>query len=246
MPNSRRRKTATPTMVPDTRGTEEGMASKKSWVIASVVVAVAIYAAMWVGYALNWGWLDVVDTDLLQAAHNIGAKNPGWVSFWVVFCTVFGPNGFRVVALVLIIVALVRRKLPTALFLVISVGMMGLVVVGAKFLAGRPRPATALAHGSSTSFPSGHALGVTVGVLALLTVAWPHLSPRLKLWLGVLGGALIFVVGAARVVLNVHHPSDVLAGWALGYLFYLLCVRLVPPRPLTSAAETPAALDSVR
>lgn len=222
------------------------MATRKSWLIASVVVAVAVYAAMWIGYALNWGWLDTVDTDLLQVFHNIGAPRPGWVSFWVVFCVIFGPNGFRVVALVLLIVALVRRKTSTALFLVISVGLMGLVTVGAKYLAGRPRPATALAHGSSTSFPSGHALGVMVGVLALLTVLWPQLSDRLRLVLAIVGGALIVVVGVGRVVLNVHHPSDVLAGWALGYLYYLLCMRLVPPRPLSSEVETQEALGTSR
>lgn len=237
---------ATPTIVPDTRGTEEGMASRKSWLVASVIVAVAVYATMWIGYSLNWAWLDAVDTDLLQTFHNIGATRPGWVSFWVVFCTVLGPNGFRVAALVLVVVALMRRNRATALFLLISVGVMGLVTEGAKMLAGRPRPATALAYGSSTSFPSGHALGVMVGVLALLTVLWPVLSPRLRPAVAVLGGLLIVLVGAGRVVLNVHHPSDVLAGWALGYLYYLLCVRMVPPRPLNSVAERPAALDTAR
>jgi undecaprenyl-diphosphatase len=237
---------ATPTIVPDARGTEEEMASRKPWLIASVVVAAAVYATMWIGYALNWAWLDAVDTDLLQTFHNIGASRPGWVSFWVVFCTVFGPNGFRVAAFILVIVALVRKNRAVALFLLISVGVMGLVTEGAKMLAGRPRPATALAYGSSTSFPSGHALGVMVGVLALLTVLWPVLTPRLRLALAVLGGVLVVLVGAGRVVLNVHHPSDVLAGWALGWLYYLLCVRLVPPRPLNSVAERPAVLDTVR
>ena len=212
--------------------------------IASVVVAVLVYAAMWVGYAQNWAWLDAVDTQLLQTFHNLGATRPGWVSFWVVFCTVFGPNGFRVIALVLVVVALIRRNVATAVFLVISIGLMGLVTEGAKSIAGRPRPAMALVYGSSTSFPSGHALGVMVGVLALLTVLWPSLTPRLRTALAVLGGVLIVLVGSARVVLNVHHPSDVLAGWALGYLYYLLCLRLVPPRGLSSAAERRAAPDT--
>jgi undecaprenyl-diphosphatase len=219
------------------------MASKKLWLVVSVVVAVILYAAMWIGYAHNWAWLDAADTELLQTFHDFGATRPGWVSFWVVFCIMFGPNGFRVLALVLFVVALIRSNVATALFLVISVGLMGLLADGAKYIAGRPRPAMALVYGSSTSFPSGHALGVVVGVLALLTVLWPSLTPRLRVLLTVLGGLLILLVGSARVVLNVHYPSDVLAGWALGYLYYLLCLRLLPPRGVSSPAERRAGLD---
>ncbi|BBY63520.1 phosphatase PAP2 family protein [Mycolicibacterium helvum] len=212
--------------------------------VASVVVAVLVYAAMWVGYAQNWAWLDTVDTQSLQTFHKIGVAHPGWVSFWDVFCTVFGPNGFRVIALVLVIVALIRRNVATAVFLVVSIGLMGALAEGAKYLAGRPRPSTALVYGSSTSFPSGHALGVVVGVLALLTVLWASLAPRWRTALAVLGGVLVVLVGSARVVLNVHHPSDVVAGWALGYLYYLLCLRLAPPRGITSVDERPVAPDT--
>ena len=201
---------------------------------------------MWVGYGQNWAWLDAVDTGLLRVFHDFGVTRPGWVSFWVALCIVLGPSGFRVIALALIIIALLRRNLQTALFLIISVELMGLVTEVAKRTAGRPRPATALTDAVSSSFPSGHALGVTVGVLALLTVAWPFIGQRLRAPLAVLGAAVIFTVGFSRVLLNVHHPSDVIAGWALGFLYYLLCVRLVPPRALTSVAETPAELDTVR
>jgi undecaprenyl-diphosphatase len=141
---------------------------------------------------------------------------------------------------------LIRRNLQVALFLIISVELMGLVTEVAKRVAGRPRPATALADAVSSSFPSGHALGVTVGVLALLTVAWPFIAKPLRTPLAVVGAALIFTVGFSRVLLNVHHPSDVIAGWALGFLYYLLCMQLVPPRPVTSVAETPAELDTVQ
>lgn len=222
------------------------MPSTKSWLFTSAAVAVIIYAAMWVGYVQNWTWLDTVDTQLLQTFHDIGTTRPGWVWFWTVFCAVFGPNGFRAVALVLLVIALARRNVATALFLVISVGLMGVVTEVGKFVVDRPRPVMALADASSTSFPSGHALGAMVGVLALLTVLWPNLASRWRTVLAVLGGALIVLVGSARVVLNVHHPSDVLAGWALGYLFYLLCVRLVPPRGLSSAAERRAIPDTGR
>lgn len=204
-----------------------------------------LYALLWVGFVQNWAWLQALDSWWLRVFHDFGVTRPGWVSFWVAFCIVFGPTAFRIFALVVIVVSLARRNLQTALFLVISVELMGLVTEAAKWLSNRPRPLTTLVYGVSTSFPSGHALGVMVSVLSLLTVLLPLVSQRLRLAVIAVAVALVFLVGFARVVLNVHHPSDVVAGWALGFLYYLLCVRLVPPRLLTSTAERPAELDTV-
>ena len=70
------------------------------------------------------------------------------------------------------------------------------------------------------------------------------------------GAAVVVMIGVSRVVLNVHNPSDVLAGWSLGYLYLLACVRWYPPRPaleaavaaapgtVTPAAGTPPAPDT--
>ncbi|EUA32685.1 PAP2 superfamily protein [Mycobacterium intracellulare] len=34
------------------------------------------------------------------------------------------------------------------------------------------------------------------------------------------------------MALNVHYPSDVLAGWSLGYLYFLVCLWVFrPPAP---------------
>lgn len=77
---------------------------------------------------------------------------------------------------------------------------------------------------SSPAFPSGHALGVTVAVLAFITLACPHLHRAMRGPVAVLGLTTMALVGLARVALNVDHPSDVLAGWALGSLYFLLCI----------------------
>ena len=52
----------------------------------------------------------------------------------------------------------------------------------------------------------------------------------------VLGVMVVIAVGVGRVVLNVHHPSDVVAGWVLGYLWYLGCLFAIGPLPLAAAS----------
>jgi membrane-associated phospholipid phosphatase len=222
------------------------MAKHNAQLVTLAVVAAAIYAAMWIGYVQNWAWLDAADSRSLRILHDYGVARPGWVHFWDVFCTVLGPAAFRLAGLAMIVVALLRRELRTAVFLVISIELSWLVTDVAKNLAGRPRPATALVPGYSTSFPSGHALGVMVAVPALLTVLLPIARRWMRIPMIITGALIVILIGFGRVVLNVHHASDVLAGWALGYLYYLLCVLLVAPARLTSADETPAALDSAR
>lgn len=221
------------------------MASRNGRSIAGAAAAALLYALMWIGFTQHWAVLAAVDDWFLRFFHDVGSAHPGWVRFWDVFCVALGPTAFRIVAFGLIVLAVVRRNLSTAVFLFVSVELMGLVTEAGKRLSDRPRPSSALVDAVSTSFPSGHAVGVMVGVLALLTVLWPVMPVRLRVPVAVVGAGLVFLVGFARVILNVHHPSDVVAGWALGYLYYLLCVRLVPPRPLTSAVETPAELDTV-
>lgn len=202
---------------------------------------------MWIGYLSGWTWLDTVDDSLLAWMHDVGVAHPAWVTFWNIFCFVFGPLMFRLIALVLIIWLLVRRRLRPAMFLVISVELSGLVAQIGKELADRPRPPTALVTAPSSSFPSGHAVGAMVGVLALLTVLWPMLRPRWRLPAILLGAGIVIAVGVGRVVLNVHHPSDVVAGWALGYLYYAACAAMLGSRGLSRAAdETPAGSGTTR
>ncbi|MGH3563731.1 MAG: phosphatase PAP2 family protein, partial [Mycobacterium sp.] len=140
------------------------------------LAAVAVYALMWVGFRQGWDWLDAADSSVLNATHGVGVKHPGWVRFWDAVSTVFAPSTFRLLGMAAAVVALAKRRLRAALFLLVSVELSGLVTPVAKGLADRPRPATALVASSSSSFPSGHALTVVVGVAALLTVTLPVLS----------------------------------------------------------------------
>jgi undecaprenyl-diphosphatase len=206
------------------------------------VVAVLVYAAMWIGYRQDWSWLAAVDSWFLDGIEPVGAGHPTWVITWDVICTLLGPTAFRIIGVCVIIWLLTRRYLRPALFLVLTVELSGLVTEIAKRLADRPRPETAMVHAYGTSFPSGHALAVMAAVLAFLTILLPAVATHRRVPLIIAGAAIVVVVGAGRVVLNVHHPSDVLAGWALGYLWFLACWWMLRPVTITAVtAETPVA-----
>jgi membrane-associated phospholipid phosphatase len=223
------------------------MTPRNTTLIASAVLAVVVYALLWIGFASHWNWVTTTDSSLLETGHRYGVDRSGWVVAWNVFCTVLGPTAFRLLTVVVILFSLVRRNIRVAMFLVVSVELSGILTEIAKYAASRPRPTTALVTAPSTSFPSGHALGVMVAVLALLAVLRPVVRRPLRAWLVALGAVIVVMIGMGRVVLNVHYPSDVLAGWALGYAWFVACLVIVPPtRPVTVTDETPATLDTAR
>lgn len=202
--------------------------------VSVAVAALAVYAVMWVGYCQNWNWLHRGDWSLLNAARDIAVKHPVWVRFWAGASVVLGPVPLRVLGAVATMAALVRRNVRAALVLLACAPLSGLVTSAAKALANRPRPSTMLIPASSTSFPSGHALEATAAALALLSFLLPMVN-RVTGRLAIAVAALaLLAVGVSRVALNVHYPSDVMAGWSLGYLYFLLCLLVFRPSMVTA------------
>jgi membrane-associated phospholipid phosphatase len=202
---------------------------RTSLAVFLALAAVAAYAAMWVGYRQQWSWLHDIDWSLLNAAHEIGIKHPVWVRFWDSVSFVLGPTPLHLVGMVAVVLALVQRNVRAALVLLACGPLNGFVTTAAKSLANRPRPPTMLAAAPSTSFPSGHALEATATFLALLSFLLPMLSPPMRRVAIAVSVLSVLLVGIARVALNVHYPSDVMAGWSAGYLFFLLCLFVFRP-----------------
>jgi membrane-associated phospholipid phosphatase len=204
--------------------------------LAAALLAAATYALMWVGYAHRWDWLHQADWSLLNAAHDIAVKHPVWVPIWDGVSAALGPVPLRVLGTVAAVAALVRREPRAALVLLCCAPLSGLVTVAAKALVDRPRPPTMLVPASSTSFPSGHALEATAALLALVSFVLPILSRSAGRAAIAVAAVCVLAVGFARVALNVHYPSDVLAGWSLGYLYFLLCLLVFRPPPRVAGA----------
>ncbi len=119
-----------------------------------------------------------------------------------------------------------QRKRGTAFFLLASVGSGVALSNLAKNLFDRPRP-DLVPHGSyvyTASFPSGHSLMAAVTYLTLAVLVARTFSERgLKIYVMALAVIVTLSVGFSRVYLGVHWPTDVLAGWAGGAGWALVC-----------------------
>lgn len=105
----------------------------------------------------------------------------------------------------------------------------GLLVTAIKLAVHRARPEVVahLVAVSSPSFPSGHAAdsAYVYGTLALIAARASRRDAERR-YLAAACVALVVAIGVSRVVLGVHWPSDVLAGWAIGAGWALLCGRI--------------------
>ncbi|KKC03381.1 phosphatase PAP2 family protein [Mycobacterium nebraskense] len=197
--------------------------------VCIALAAAAVYALMWVGYSQDWHWLQRMDSSLLDAARDSAARDHIWVRFWADVSFALGPVPFRVLGTVAAVVALVTRRVRAGLLLLACAPLSGLVTVAAKLLADRPRPSTMLVTAAETSFPSGHALEVTAALLAALSLVLPTMNRVVRRGAVAVVALSVLAAGVSRVALNVHYPSDVLAGWSLGYLYFLLCLKAIRP-----------------
>lgn len=120
------------------------------------------------------------------------------------------------------------RRWPEALMWLVSGAGAVVLNQGLKLLFARPRPELwpTLIQETSYGFPSGHALGSLV-VYGYLAAVLAHGFPRQAGWIQGFAVALILLIGLSRMVLGVHFPTDILAGYALGGLWLALCLQVL-------------------
>jgi len=157
---------------------------------------------------------------------------PGLDRFFLVLSGLGHAWGVIPADLALCLFLLWRRYRREAVFAIVSTAGSGLLNQASKHLFQRQRPQLwdSIAPELTYSFPSGHAMGSMTLAAVLVLLAWPT---RWRWPVALLAPAFALLVGASRLYLGVHWPSDVLAGWAAGLAWvagsYLVLFRARRP-----------------
>lgn len=162
------------------------------------------------------------DVDVLAHAWAISKRTAPDTSFFALMSSIGSPVGMTVIAAIAAIALAITKRFRWMLYLVITAGGGALLNMELKryFARSRPDIAEMLRHASGYSFPSGHAMGSTVVLLALSYLAFRTATHwRWKAAFLALAWTLILGIALSRVYLGVHWISDVAAGICIGALW---------------------------
>jgi undecaprenyl-diphosphatase len=171
------------------------------------------------------------DNKILMAMRNPHDTQQPWGPHWLQemardFTALGGAAVVAGLSVVTVGYLLLAGRGRAALVILIAVGGGVLLSLLLKQGFDRPRP-DLFPHGSyvaTSSFPSGHSMMSAIVYLtlgALLLSLQP--SYRLRAYVMAVPVVLTLLVGLSRVYLAVHWPTDVLAGWAAGGAWALVC-----------------------
>lgn len=178
-----------------------------------------------------------MDQSILDAT--VSERTPGWVDAVTVITDSGGTIAVWIASAVIVTTLLLRGDRGSAWF-VAAVMLCGWALSsGTKLVFARERPPVPLrlVEISSYSFPSGHAMMTSTFVCVVVVVlARLHIPAVARTAAYVCLGLYTLAVGLSRIYLAAHWTTDVLAGWAFGALWVMLCVWVARRLPAMRTA----------
>lgn len=194
-----------------------------------LLATVALFLAVLVGMVT--GGTRTVDEWTLRALRlpeDLGrAVGPPWLTDIMIGLTALGEAPVLTFYVLIAAVWFFYRGDRQAMRMILVVGIGGLLLMLAlKFSIGRPRPdivphLSLISHGS---FPSGHAMMTMAIFLSIAVLTGRGLrSSRRRAAVIFFAVVASLSIGSTRVFVGVHYPSDVLAGWMIGFAWAVVC-----------------------
>lgn len=200
---------------------------------------VAFFGAIWLGICvltiyglakLSDGVLEQeafsFDKSILLSIHKLASP---WLDQLMLSITRLG-NPTMAVSLTVVVFGFLwwqRHYLEAKIFALNAFGGALLsYILKLTFTKSRPQLWDQLIYENTFSFPSGHALGSMV-LYGFLSYLFATLYPRYAKVFYSIAVVLITAIGFSRLYLGVHWPTDILAGYGIGFLWITVCINLL-------------------
>lgn len=201
---------------------------RKRGLLVAVLVSLAVFSlfafALLAWYLRSNGWSSPIDLSIVQGLRTL--HNPWLTNLMWVTSLPGDPSVITPLTALSAIVLIIWGLRPGAVFLVTTMlSEAGLRNLFATNLA-RPRPPVAfslISQPITYSFPSGHTWATFLFVAVLGLVLWRTLPKHwsVRVTIVSVATAIAMLVGASRVYLGVHWPSDVLGAWILAIFTFV-------------------------
>jgi undecaprenyl-diphosphatase len=204
---------------------------KKQWVFADTLGAIGL---IWMSPQALESGVHTFDTSILLALRDPGDLSnpigPAWLERAVRDVTSLGST--TVMTLITLCVSgflFLSNRYTTGLLVLASISggavLSRLLKLG--FDRARPDLIPHTVEVYTASFPSGHAMMAAITYLTLgALLASVQNNARVRAYVLIWSVSLTMLVGASRVFLGVHWPTDVLGGWCVGSAWALVCYEI--------------------
>ena len=177
-----------------------------------------------IAWRVHAGGVTVMDTYV----HGLvkGLQTEGSLTFFSYFTKMGSEIGIITTLVISLLVFWKKRYYAAMIVYPVGILVTHLVNKGIKEIVKRDRPSLNEALDAlGYSFPSGHAMLsiMTFGFLTYIIVA--NLKSVIgKYVITLFMGIVIVSIGLSRVILNVHYPTDILAGYCFGGILLIIAI----------------------
>jgi membrane-associated phospholipid phosphatase len=153
--------------------------------------------------------------------------NPQLDRVMLFFTSLGNPPTVVTIFMITIVWLVIKRRYSDGIrFALVCVG--GVIInQEMKLFFAKPRPELwpRLIADPSFSFPSGHATGSII-VYGFLAYILAKELRQYQNYIYLAASLLIIAIGFSRLYLGVHYPTDIIAGYGIGFLWLTTCLKI--------------------
>jgi len=202
--------------------------TKKNLIIAALIGFLPFLFIGGIGF-FDWTSITVQDYRIGALFYNL--RTPLRTTIVTIITRIGDVQTQTIITIIIMLILFMAKKWRTGIWYGLT------VLLGAALLNNaiknfyqrvRPENIDHLIEQGGYSFPSGHSMGSIIvfgGMIFLVFQA--SKSEAIKWSLGIFLGFLILSIGLSRIYLGVHYPSDVLAGFSLGFTWLILSIAFL-------------------